>query len=78
MLDHHALGYSYDSEPQAEIRPIVQPIPARMAAAVPLKGREGESRLIRIFPLINEVRTITASRRKSTSMKRVTKRTIDG
>jgi tyrosinase len=78
MLDHRALGYSYDSEPQAEIRPIVQPTPTRMAAAAPLKGREGESRLIRIFPLINEVRMITASRRKSSSKKRMTKRTRDG
>jgi hypothetical protein len=49
-----------------------------MAAAAPLKGREGESRLIHIFPLINEVRMITASRRKSTSKKRMTKRTRDG
>jgi len=78
MLDHRALGYSYDSEPQAEIRSIVQPTPTRMAAAAPLKGREGESRLIRIFPLINEVRMITASRRKSTSKKRMTKRTRGG
>ena len=60
VLDHHALGYSYDSEPAPEVGRIVQPTPT---AARPLKQEEkGKRKLFHVFPLINEIRGISHRR----------------
>jgi tyrosinase len=55
MLDHHALGYTYDSDPP-QVAPVIQPAPA------PRKGIPGATPVLPLFPLMKDIRALTRHR----------------